>query len=186
MFNQLRLRLILITMVSISLVVGLITGAINFFNLIRLQQKADSILRVIADFNGDMPHDKYTLEEHVDFNVNDETPFQIRYFVVYTDNRSVVTNARTDSIASVDYDDLQRFADVTRGLPEDTYGTYENFRYLVSKTPYGRSITVVDRSSDIEFARQMISISVIIGLTGLLLIFIILIFASNIIVRPFI
>lgn len=186
MVNQLRLRLTMITLVSITIVIALITGAINFFNCIRLQQRADSILRVIAEYNGDMPRDKYTLEEHVDFTVNDETPFQIRYFVIYTDNQGNLTNARTDSIASVDYNDIVEFTEFTRGIPENTFGTHENFRFLVSKTPYGRTITAIDRSSDIESTRQIVYISLFIGVITLSLIFVLLIFASPIIVRPFI
>lgn len=186
MFNQLRLRLILLTMVSIALVIGIIIGAINFFNSIRLQQRADSILKVIAEYNGDIPHDKYALEEHVDFNVNDETPFQIRYFVIYTDKQGNIISARTDAIASVDYNDIVSFAELTKGMPDNTYETYGNFRFLVSNTPHGRTITAIDRSSDIEVSRQIIYISLFIATIGLAMIFIILIFASAIIIRPFI
>ena len=62
MFKAFRIRLITLTMLSITAIVFAIIGAINISNIVRLRMHADSMLNFISDHNGTIPENSTEIE----------------------------------------------------------------------------------------------------------------------------
>lgn len=186
MYRDLRIRIIALTMISIALVIGAISGAINVSTYLRFVQREDAMLELISDYNGHIPAYSNELEEKIKFAVNTETPYQTRYFVIYADKNNRIIDAITSNIASVDKEDLQRLCSLTANQSDNARGTIGNYRYLVRNTSKGKMITFLDRYQDMETMMQLIMISLFTAVIGLVCILMVMIFASSRIIRPFV
>ncbi len=181
-----KIKFIAVAMILITGGILLITGTINIANYFRLQIKADSILELISEYNGNIPSNPMELREKVDFSVSGETPFQIRYFIIYSDRQGKLTSAMTQKIASLKDGDIERLYDATRSKPNGFRGSIRSYRYLVRNTNDGKMITFLDRSQDNETSAQLLVVSIITSLSVLLFICIFLILVSNKLLMPFV
>lgn len=184
--SVLRRKILIFTMSSVMLVVFCISGAINIANFIKLRQRADTMLTIISDYNGTLPINPTEIEDKVQFTVNDETPFQTRYFVIRLDKNGNLTEAMTSNIASVEQDDIEKLSKITAEFPDKSRGSIDTFRYLARDTESGKMITFLDRSQDMESQMQLMAISFFTAVIGLIIIFIILVFISNKLLAPFV
>lgn len=186
MLKAFRIRLVTITMIAISVVVFAITGAINISNYIQLKQSADSMLELISEYNGTIPQNSHEVEDKVDFYFSQETPFQTRYFVIKVDRFGNIVDTMTNYIASVSPDDLQSFSNLTSQLRDGSRGSIGKYRYLIKDMGNEKMITFLDRSQDVEVAKQLLMTSILTALIGLSCILIIMIILSGKIIQPFI
>ncbi len=185
MFKAFRIRLITLTMLSITAIVFAIIGAINISNIVRLRMHADSMLNFISDHNGTIPENSTEIEGMVDFFVSSETPYQTRYFVIHLNDEGGITDTMTNYISAVNIDDLFYYAGITAELDNGTFGSIGNFRYLVRDTLDGKMITFLDRSQDINSSVQLLFLSVFIALIGLSCICVLMILLSDKLIQPF-
>ena len=187
MLRALRIRIITVAIIAITIVVLAITGTINILNAVWMRAKADETLNLISDFNGRMPANRDELEPKAHFSIDEEMPFRTRYFVITTDESGNLIDANTDNIVSVDASDLLRFNETTKNKTQGSFGSVDNYRYLVRKNSAGgRMVTFLDRSQDSEAIRRLLSASFLTAAIGLLVILLILIFASKLILQPFV
>ncbi len=187
MLRALRIRIITVAIIAITIVVLAITGTINVLNAVWMRAKADETLNLISDFNGRMPISPDELEPKAHFNIDEEMPFRTRYFVITTNEDGELVDANTDNIVSVNSSDLTRFNEATKDKPLGAYGSVDNYRYLVKmNSAGGRMVTFLDRSQDGEAIRRLLSASFLTAAIGLLVILLILIFASKLILQPFV
>ena len=187
MLRALRIRIITVAIIAITIVVLAITGTINILNAVWMRAKADETLELISDFNGRMPASPDELEPKARFNIDEEMPFRTRYFVITTDDNGNLVDANTDNIVSVNSSDLTRFNEATKDKPTGSYGSVNNYRFLVKMNSAGaRMVTFLDCSQDGEAIRRLLSASFLTAAIGLLVILLILIFASKLILQPFV
>lgn len=186
MFKTLRARIIALTMIAITIVIVAISTAVNITNSLWIVQREDNILRLISDFNGQMPENTSELEKHARFAINEETPFQTRYFVIYTTLDGTITETITSKIASIEIDDIERLNNLTKHDPDETFKTIENYRCLVRENNQGRMVTFLDRSQDNETITQLNASSMLIALIGVTLVFLIIFPISKRILQPFV
>lgn len=186
MFKTLRARIILLTMIAITIVIVAISTAVNITNSLWLVQREDNMLRLISDFNGRMPENTSELEKRAQFAINEETPFQTRYFVIYTAHDGVITDTFTSQIASIEEEDIERLNNLTKKLPDDSFKTIENYRCLVRENKNGRMVTFLDRSQDNETIARLNTASILISAIGIAFVFLILLFVSKRILQPFV
>lgn len=185
MFRVFRLRLITLTMLAITAIVFVITGAINVSNAVRLRLHADSMLRFISDHNGTIPENSTEIEGMVDFFVSSETPYQTRYFVIHLNDSGGIVDAMTNYISAVSIDDLFYYAGLTADLDDGTLGSIDSYRYLVSQNGREKMVTFLDRSQDINSSMQLLFLSIFIAVIGLTCICILMIFLSDKLIQPF-
>lgn len=187
MLRALRIRIVTLAIIAISVVVLAITGTINLLNAIWMRTKADETLNLISEFNGRIPSDSGELEHKAHIYVDEEMPFRTRYFVVTTDDDGDILGTNTENIVSVDADDILNLNNATRNKPENAYGSVGGFRYLVRANESGiRTVTYLDRTEDGETIRRLLRASLIVAAIGILVIFLLLIFASKLILQPFV
>lgn len=186
MLKAFRIRLVSITMLAVSIALFAITGAINFTNSAKQKQRADSMLMLISQYNGTIPQNSFEIEDKVDFSVSRETPFQTRYFVIRTDYDGNLTDAMTNYIASVNFDDIKRYAKYSASLKDGSKGSMGQYRYLVTDSGHGKMIAFLDRSQDIEASLQLLGISIFTAVISLVFIFLIMLVLSKRIVMPFV
>ncbi len=186
MLRTLRARIIWATFIAIAAVVFAITGAVNITNTVIMRQRADKMLEMISSFNGNLPKNPIEIASRFNFEVNNETPFQTRYFVIKTDKDGNMTETITSNIASVGEKDIERLNKLTRYKEDGDYGSIAAYRYLIRDTEDGRMATFLDRSQDHETTARLLFISVIIALIGLGCITCLLILLSNRIIQPFV
>ena len=200
MINTLRRKFILITMASVCIVFTLIIGVINIVSFSRVRSDMDNVINYLAQNNGNFqdnrregppqqnemaPNEEFkddffrALEE---FKLGKETPYSTRYFTVIIDSNSEATFYMTN-IASVSEDDAIVWVNTVLSSGKRT-GYFGDYRYRKVATDDGMMIIFVDASSQLDSARNMLLISIIVGISSLAAIFILIVCISKKVVKP--
>lgn len=173
MIKKLQKKIIFISMFSISIVLLTIIGIININNFKNIDNKADNTLHLLKDNNGVFPFKKDP------GGFSPEAPFETRYFTVkISDDEMVVVNV--DKIAAVDETKAKEY--VTKATKETGY--LGNYKYLVSENESATLYIFLDCSRDLDNFRTFLNASIIISLSGLVVVFLLIIFLSLIVIKP--
>ncbi len=185
MIKQLRHRFIAITMVSVLVVLGGILAIINAVNYYHIRQNADTVLHVIEENGGTYPMKKKVGTRKISGYYKDspEAPFDTRYFTVIFDGDGNTVSTDTSRIAAVSAGEAEEYA---RALLEGghTSGFRENFRYRAVVTEARTMYLFLDCSKELSTFYSFLAASILIGLGGLLLVFVLVLFFSKLAVRP--
>ncbi|MBQ3427908.1 MAG: hypothetical protein IJH37_12345 [Clostridia bacterium] len=186
MVRTLRLRIIGVTMLAVSFVIFAIIFTINMLSSVWIIGRADDMLSIISEWNGTLPSNADEIGNRVSFAVDSELPYRTRYFVIKADSDGNITEKMLGNIASVDDDEIDSFFEKTKDLKDNTYGTIDEYRYLVHYTPHGKMISFLDLSPDREALGIFTAASTLTGIAGLVFVLVIIIVASGRILQPFI
>jgi signal transduction histidine kinase len=188
MINKLRMRFILITMCSVTLVLVIIMGTVNLTNYREMSDSADNVLAVLSE-NGGMfpattnpaPHDskfKSSMPE-----ISPETPFETRFFTVETDADGNIVNLDTGSVAAVDSDTAESYA--AEVLESGRVSGYlSNYRYLVTDSGSGSLLIFLDRSRELTSFKSFLSASALVSLIGIAAVFLLVLIFSKKAIKP--
>lgn len=187
MIKKLRRQFIAIAMASLFLVLGGILFIINAVSFYNVRQNADMMIDVIAANGGVYPIGKK--EEGgrgLGFRRDSpEAPFDTRYFTVTVDVTGAVVSTDTDRIAAVSAGDAASYA---AALWEDgqTSGFQDSYRYrAVAGAEASQTMYIfLDCGRELSTFYGFLTASVLIGLAGLLLVFVLVLFFSELAVRP--
>lgn len=187
MIRTLRLRIIAVTLASLSFVIFAIIFTINMLSSVWLIDRADDMLNIISEFNGKLPNDPNELGGKVKFTVDSELPYRTRYFVIKIDSDGKIYEKMLGNIASVDDDDLLHYSEITKDLKDGTYGSVDEYRYLVHYNGHGgKMVSFLDLSPDREALSVFTAASTITGVIGLIFVLVVIIIASTRILKPFV
>lgn len=131
--QRLRLRLIAISMASVTVALLLIFAAVNLLNYRETTAHVDFLIETIHVNGGTIP--KMT-EDMARYQVSKETSYKTRYFIVTFDAEDAVTSADISHIASVDRDEAGELAARMLGDGRDQ-GYLDQYRYHVYRDPDG-------------------------------------------------
>lgn len=199
MLKKLRIKVVLITMLSVILALTAIMVAVNVSNYATVSRDADKITATIArnggkliednvqPNGGDVPPEKpsgenFRPEFPNDRRVfNEETPFDTRYFTVLVTETETKTNV--DNIAAVTKTDAEEIAKkiVSSGKEK---GYYNNYRYLVAEKDGGKLVVFVDMTRQLSPAKSFLTISLIVSAGSILVIFVGMFFGSKRLIKP--
>ena len=89
MLRKLRLRVIIISMISVAAVLTVIIGSVNVLNYRNIIREADAILSVLGDNGGTFPQgrEQDALKEVFSGDISRELPYETRFFSVTMDRR---------------------------------------------------------------------------------------------------
>lgn len=183
MIKRLRIRFILITMGSVFLVLASIMATINIMNYATIRNSSDNILEILIQNNGQFyPKEAGGQQDREPRppKMNEETPFETRFFTVYLYDDGH-TEVNTAQIAAVDDDTAVLFAEK---IAQNTKGYYHIYRYRVQTIENGKFIVFMDCAKQLDTARSFLLYSVMISLCGILGVFILVFFLSKKAVRP--
>ncbi|MHB8127955.1 MAG: sensor histidine kinase [Mobilitalea sp.] len=175
MINKLKRKFILITMGSLALVMVLLVGSINAIFIYQMENKANGVIRILAENQGRFP--KFEKEKpplgdpSFGFEMNAETQFETRYFVVEVSEEGSVLEINTSHIAAVSSEDAIEYADKVMSGNKDS-GYKDIYKYKVVDQTDGYMIVFMDRRSQIQTANIFLLTSCGVALGTLLLVFI--------------
>lgn len=189
MIKKLQRQFVMITMMSLLLVMVLLVGSINVINFYQINQKLNGVIFILSENQGKFP--KFEKEKpprnepKFGFEMNEETRFETRYFIVKVDEDGSIREIDTSHIAAVSSEDAKEYAEkVLNG--NRTSGFKEIYKYAVVKQPYGSIIIFINSRSQIQSLKMFLLISSGVALTVLLFVFIVVSIFSKKAIKPII
>ena len=209
MIKKLRTKFIILSTVSLLLLLGIIVVSSNLLAYQELVRKADMVLDTLAENDGRpmrmIPPEKMQLHEPVKDKqeqavdvvrdklwdgrkLSPEIMYESRFFTVILDDDGQVASVNTDSIAMVDDDDAQEYAELVSDKKRDR-GFIGDFRYLKinledETDQNDRCVIFLDCGRNLYTFKNSLVINCTISFIGLLAIFIIIVVFSKKIVKP--
>ena len=203
MIKSLRRKFILITMMSVILVLSSIMTTINIFNYNDIMKASDAKLTVLSMYDGSFGTNApstpstgdgstQTPPDNDDFKkkngINEETPFNTRYFTVTFDSNGTVTTVNVDHIAAISFSEASYMAkDLFASSSES--GFLGDYKYITTtvKDSDGNKCTMyifLDCSNDLNNFRSFLYASIGVSALGAALVFLLVLFLSRLAVRP--
>ena len=200
MIKKLRIRAIVITVLSAVIVLGVIMTALNVVNYQNVKRNADELTLYLAENGGEFKEEsrpekpadepaekpqggeeneeKRPPEKRGEWS--EETPFETRFFSVIIGDETVY---KLDSVERINSQEATELSEKVLSLGKTT-GYIDQYRYRVSEYEGDKIIVFVDCFKGISTARTFLKYSVIISLLGILGVFIVAVFLSAKFVQP--
>lgn len=188
MIKRLQRRFVAITMGSLALVMAVIIGLINFINFYQTDKKADSLLGILSENGGAFPEpakDKGRRQEgrpHAP-EMTEETRFETRYFLVWTDADGAVSQIDTSHIAAVSSSQAREYAEKLLAGAR-TSGYTGAYKYGITDQDGGKLVVFIDRSSQQQTCWNFLLVSCAIAAAGFLVVLILVSALSRRAIRP--
>lgn len=195
MIKKLRFKFIAVSMLSLTFVLVVILGSINWMSYRKTIGEADDILSVLAANHGmfpqmdaaprkEMPQDMSpkdgTLRKH---NFSAETPYESRFFSVLIGESGKVISVDIGKIAAVDQTTAEAYAiDVWKS--DRNSGFCDNYRFTLNEEPAGTRVIFLDCGRSLSTFHTMLFASFTISLLGLSAVLLLLILFSGRIIKP--
>ena len=184
MIKKLRIKLTLVSMLSLLLVLLVIVGSINLLNVRRMVAEADALLDIVSANDGRLPRqDEISDWEGGPAYSSPEVPYESRYFFVLLDADGSVLDADTGQIAAVDQDTAAAYAQ-TAAASGHIRGFVGAYRYIVQQEEDGVRVSFLDCGRRIDMCRSFALSSLWISILGLMAVFVLVMLASGRIIRP--
>lgn len=186
MIRKMRWKFVLVSMSALLLVMAIIIAAINLVNYSEVVRDADEILGVLSDNKGRFPQMHGGMgAPGLPGEMSPETPYENRYFFV-TLNQSTghVVQVETSRIVSIDTTQAIEYGQAVfdKGLER---GFMNDFRYLVDEEADHVRVIFLDCGRKIDAFYGFLLISIAISLAGYIVVFLLIAYFSNRIMRPF-
>lgn len=167
MLKKLQHRFVAIAMFALSIMFLVQLVAVNVINLYQRDSETREILQVIADNNGVLPGGRENGGNFADFlnpfgkmEINIETPYSTRYFVVeLMDN--VVTKISTEHIAAVTEKAAYEYASEVYRKGAG-FGVADSYRYYFKKGSQKSIMVFIDVTRELKLSFALMSISSIV------------------------
>lgn len=184
MIKKLQRKFIFLSMSAFLLVLVVIITGINIVNYTAVVQEADMLLSFMNENKGSFPIGSDKFGSMLPPGMSPEVPYETRYFsvIVNTETRQILF-AETSQIISVDTESAIAYTETVLNQ-NNTSGFIENFRYQVQSDNSFARITFLDCGRKLDAFRSFLIASISISLLGYLIVFILISFFSNRIIRP--
>lgn len=193
MITRIKKRYISAVMVSVIAVLGIIITLINVANFISANERSEIRLDFIAKSDNLFPEKEEPPEnenggedEEEDSSVIDEeTPFDTRYFTVSLGNDGKIIDTYTDRVARVTHTDAIFYA--TNAFEKNSLGGYiDEYKYRAIEHQEKVVYIFLDVSRELTSFRAFLAWSAIISLIGIGIIFLLVVVLANKIFSPII
>lgn len=189
MIKKLQKKFIMITMGSLALVVFILLGAINIVSYYKMDSKMNGAIKILSENQGEFPKYKkgteMLSEQKFGFEINPETPFQTRYFIVKVNKDGSIKEADTEHVAAVTPEDAVKYA---RKVLENgkKSGHKDMYKYAIVDEPYGSMIIFIDYRIQSQEITLFSLISCAVALVTFSLVFILVSIFSKRVINPII
>ncbi len=189
MIEKLRKKLIVAAIGSLLVVLTVILGCLSGLYMIDAISDIDHTLTTLVKNEAlfseatRLPDGEREREAHGHGRTG-ELPFETRYFIVTLDQDGVVADVYTNAADAIDAQTAAEYAEkaVRSG---DAQGFVGDYRYLQTQKGDESVLAFVDCKRSLEGFRKLLLIGVVVSLIGTALVFVLLLFFSKRIVRPF-
>lgn len=192
MISKLRIKFIIISMLSVIAVLAVLIGSINIFNYRNVIKDADNILNILISNEGKFPdmkpqgQDDGPPDKPDDMRrdgMSPEMKYEVRFFTVVFDTDGGIVNVDTERIAAVDSSEAGELG-ISVFLSGKTKGFVGDYRFRRSDKEDSSVITFFDCGRSLDNARSFLRISVVISLIGILIVFALITVSSKAVVKP--
>lgn len=188
MIQKLQTKFIMITMLSLTLVMVILVSMINMVNFYQTNQKINGTIQMLSENQGHIPNfDKGKPQKHgprSEFQMNEETPFETRYFTVEANTDGSVNQIDTSHIA-VTASDAESYAKkVLSGNKKN--GFIGIYKYKVVQESNGSMLIFLNCRDQLQTVTQLMGITCTVALSTLLLVFILISIFSKKAIKPII
>lgn len=184
MIKKLRMKLIAASMVSLFLVLLVIEGIVGILNYRKMVRDADRILAVLGENAGSFPHEFPIARKGDRRFLSPEIPFESRYFSVLLNERGDVIFTDTKKTVTIDFADAKAYA-LEVWKKQSGRGFLHEYRYLCCSYEGETRIIFLDCRRQLDTFRNFLVTAVSVSAVGLLSVFVLLIYLSSRIVKPF-
>ena len=185
MIKKIRIKFIVLAMLSLLLVLAVVNGSIFLINYRGIVDEADAVLTLLQENGGLFPNQGWDLRGRGGRMraLSPELAYETRFFSVAISADGSIFDVNTEHIAAVDADTAVAYARAAMEKEEPS-GVDGMYRYLVYDTPLGRRAIFLDRTNDLTLFRSFRLASIAISLAGLAVVLLAMIPLSGRIVRP--
>ena len=197
MIHTLRKKLIGATMLSLTLVLLVILGAVNMVSFRKTVTDADRILQLLSENHGAFPKQLSPAPENGrdlqrgqrgdrplgKVNFSPETPYESRFFSVTVDGSGSPVFTDIANIAAIDSQTAEEYACAVLASDKST-GFLGDYRYLVSRQADATRIIFLDCGRSLAGFKTTLLASFGMAAAGLLVVFFLLLVVSGRIVKP--
>ena len=186
MINRLRRRFIIIAMSSVTLVILLLSLAVNLVNFVSINADLNDMLELICENRGSIPDFPKGGRpgDRRDFPISPETPYSTRYFVIRCNEYGELTEMDMRHIAAVTENDISDYLSVTLRHGEG-FGYFGDYRYMVVAENSGGYMAVfLECSQELHSVRMFALASVLVGGVCIALVYILVMFFSKRAIDP--
>lgn len=147
---------------------------------------SDGIFSQGQNSDGDFFQNKFFMKEK-GRNFTRETPYETRFFSVKFNQNGQVGVVDTGKVASVETQEAIVYAETAwkkfqkNGIIK---GFLNDYRYLVTENGSGFLIIFVDTAREMQSARSVLTVSLLVSAGGLLAVFLLVVIFSRIVFRP--
>lgn len=184
MIKRLRIKLVAASMASLFFVLLVIGGIAGVLNYRRIVEEADRILEVLEENGGTFP--KRFPEERKENppGMSPELPYESRYFSVLFDQNGTAVLADTSKIVSIDTEEAIEYASEV-WKKEKEKGFLDDYRYWKCSYNGEHRIIFLDCRRQLENFQNFLFTTFGVSGLGLLSVFLLMIYFSARIVKPF-
>lgn len=189
MIEKLRHKFIYTTMASVFVVMAVILIILNVVNYTSATQRADEILTVLSENEGEFPELLRTGPPEFNLpnggpNLNAEVPFETRFFKVMLSDNGDVKRIDTSRISSIDSETAITYAEMVY-VSDELKGYVDDYRFWSVEQSNGDYLVLfVDNFRELTTFRNFLFSSVLIGIASLTMIALLVIYSSKRIVAP--
>ena len=185
MIRKLRIKFILVSMLSALLVLSVIMGFVNVLNYDEIVHDADSVLALLNAHAGELPVPVQAIDWR---NVGDrykspELPYEIRFFSAVLSDEGTVLATYNDRIFAVDEDRVAQYA-ADAFASGQASGFVEDYRFARYAVDDGILLTFLDCGRMLAGFRSVLIYSAGIAAAGMAAVFVLVWFLSGRIIRP--
>lgn len=189
MIKKLQRKFVMIAMISLGLVMVLLVGLINIIYLNQMNSKINSTIQILSENEGKFP--MFERKEppkswpNYGFEMNPETQFETRYFVVEVNNDGEVETTNTGHIKAITSEEAGEYAENVMSSNKKS-GFEGIYKYAVVEQTDGYMVIFVDCRNQIQTATLLLVTSIGVAFITLLLMFILVSVFSKKAIKPFI
>jgi signal transduction histidine kinase len=189
MIKKLQKKFIMITMTSVFFIIFLLIGSINIINIYQMNHRINGAIKILSQNEGTFPkYDKgKPPRENFEFGfqLNEETPFETRYFIVKLNSDGSTREIDTSHIRAVSSADAREYAEEI--LESGKKSGFESiYKYEIVKQGYGYMVIFIDCRNSIQSVTVFLVISSVVALGITLLMFILVSVFSKKAITPII
>ena len=184
MIRKLQTKFILMSMSALLLVLTIIIAGINIINYCGIIQDADELLSILSENKGTFPQNVGGKGKGFHPGMSPEIPYESRYFSVLLDNDSQdIIQIETGRIISVNTSEALEYAQSALSKNR-TRGFLNAFRYVIHTENNVVRIVFLDCGRKLDSFWDFLTVSVSISVIGYIVVFVLIAFFSNKIIRP--
>lgn len=185
MIKKLKLKFIVLAMISLFVLLAVIVAGMNIINYSTVVSEADEILYFLSENNGAFPDRVIKPPPNMNMpkHFSPETPYESRYFSVLINDTGKIIKAETERIISVDEETAKSYAEAVTVSGKDS-GFINDYRYNITSARSGKRITFLDCGRKLQAFNSFMLASIFMSAVGFIAVSAVIIILSGRIIKP--